>query len=153
MDESSLGFLIAFLLPFHVGGGAALGIALRRIFSGGFKLSNLAGNGFLLVWGATFGGIPLLFGLSSGMAWFVALQLAVLIGSIIAVAVFYEQLRDLYRHPGMFLATFGLVFFVVGAALTVTIGGEAGTGLLVGLIFAGVGGLLTLGGVWALLKK
>ena len=113
-----------------------------------------AGNGFLLVWGATFGGIPLLFGLSMGVAWFVALQLAIFGGAIVAVALFYEQLRDLYRHPGMFMATFGLVFFVIGAALAVTLSSDMDkTGLLVGLIFAGVGGLLLLGGVWALVKK
>lgn len=158
MDNLPLGFLMAFLLPFHLGGGLALGIALRRLVQGGFKLSNLTGNGFLLVWGAMFGGLPLLFGLTAGPAWFVTLQMATFLGTIFVVALCYEWLRDLYSHPAMFMATFGLFFLLVGTALTVSLLGQNGTdglfdGLFVGLIFAGVGGLITLAGVIWLLRS
>jgi hypothetical protein len=152
MEEFPSGFLLVFLLPFHLGGGAALGSALRRMVQDGFKLSGLIQNGFLILWGTMFGGLPLVFGLM-GPPWFFPLQLAVLFGTIVAVAFFYEWLRDLYSHPGMFLASFGFVFFLIGAALstTVLLGGET-DGILVGLIFAGIGGLLTLLGIWTLLR-
>ena len=154
MEEAPLSFLMAFLLPFHIGGGAALGIALRRIIQDGLKLSSLAGNGFFLLWGSMFGGLPLVFGLVSGSAWLVVIQLAVFLGTIVAVSLGYEWLRDLYSHPGMFVASFGLVFFVIGAALTVTLLGEGDSGgLPVGLIFAGIGGTLTLIGIWLLLRS
>ena len=48
MEEVPTGFLMAFLLPFHVAGGAALGVALRRLVQDGLTLSNLASNLFLL---------------------------------------------------------------------------------------------------------
>jgi hypothetical protein len=154
MDDSPLGFLMAFLLPFHLGGGVALGIVLHRMMQGGFKFSNIAGNGFLLVWGAMFGGLPLLFGLTAGPSWLVLLQLATFLGTIIVVALCYEWLRDLYSHPAMFLATFGLVFLLIGAALTASLLGQSNSdGLLVGLIFAGIGGLITLAGVLWLLRS
>ena len=154
MDDLPLGFLIAFLLPFHLGGGVALGIALHRMMQGGFRFSNLAGNGFLVIWGAMFGGLPLLFGLTAAPSWFVLLQLATLLGTIIVVALCYEWLRDLYSHPAMFMATFGLFFLLVGAALTVFVLGQGDAdGLLVGLIFAGIGGLITLSGVLWLLRS
>jgi len=148
MDEIPTGFLMAFLLPFHLGGGVALGIALRQLFRQPFKLSNLGDNGFLLLWGSMFGGLPLVFGLTAGVAWFVFLQLAVFLGTILGVALFYEWLRALYSQPGMWIASFGFVFFLIGAALTVSLlnAGDS-EGLLVGLIFGGVGGLLTLLGV------
>jgi Gpi18-like mannosyltransferase len=123
MEQFPGGFLLVFLLPFHLGGGAALGFALRRMVQDGFKLSSLS------------------------------LQLAVFLGTIVAVAFFYEWLRDLYSHPGMFLASFGFVFFLVGAALLTTVLlGEGTDGILVSLVFAGIGGLLTLIGVWMLLR-
>lgn len=154
MDDIPFGFLIAFLLPFHLGGGVALGIALHRMMQGGFKFSNLAGNGFLLVWGAMFGGLPLLFGLTAGPSWFAFLQLATFLGTIIVVALCYEWLRDLYSHPAMFMATFGLFFLLVGMALTVSLLGQSSIdGLFVGLIFAGIGGLITLAGVIWLLRS
>jgi hypothetical protein len=152
MDDLPLGFLMAFLLPFHLGGGVALGVALRRIVQGGFKFSSLAGNGFLLLWGAVFGGLPLLFGLAAGPSWFVFLQLATFLGTIIVVAVGYEWLRDLYSQPAMFVATFGLFFLLIGTALTASLLSQGDTdGLLIGLIFAGIGGIITLaGGLWLL---
>ena len=154
MDDLPLGFLAAFLLPFHLGGGVALGVALRSMLQGGFKFSNLSGNGFLLAWGAMFGGLPLIFGLTAGPTWFVVLQLATFLGTTIVVALFYEWLRDLYSHPAMFIATFGLFFLLTGAALSVFVLGQGDTdGLLVGLIFVGVGGLTTLAGMLWLLRS
>jgi hypothetical protein len=151
MDDVPIGFLMAFLLPFHVAGGAALGAALRRSVQGGFAFSNLRTNGLLLVWGAMFGGIPLLFGVAIEPSWFFLLQLGLFFGTIAVVAVCYEWLRDLYAQPGMFVATFGFVFFVVGAAVsTIWLGGGETTSLLLGLLFGGLGGLLTLLGIWML---
>lgn len=154
MEETPLGFFMVFLLPFHVGGGVALGIALRRMIQGHFKLSSLAGSGFLLLWGSMFGGLPLVFGLTAGSAWFFLLQLALFLGTIVAVALGYEWLRDLYSHPGMFVASFGLVFLGIGFALTATLLGEGDAdGMVVGLVFGGIGGVLTLLGIWMLLRS
>ncbi|MGD2207625.1 MAG: hypothetical protein PVH17_12700 [Anaerolineae bacterium] len=154
MEETPVGFLIAFLLPFHVGGGAAVGVALRRIVDGGSGFQRLLRGGFLLLWGVVFGGLPLMFGLTVKPGWFVLLQLAVFLGTIVLVAVRYEWLRALYSQPAMFVASFGFAFFVVGLAVATSLfsGGDP-TGLLVGLIFAGVGGILTLVGVWMLLRE
>jgi hypothetical protein len=153
-SESAIaGFLLVFLLPFHLGGGAALGVALRGIYKEGFKLSSIAENGFFLVWGSMFGGLPLVFGLTMGSAWFFLLEVAVFLGAIVLVAVRYEWLRDLYSQPGMFVASFGFVFFLIGAALATTmLSGGATDAWPIGLIFAGVGGIITLIGVFMLLR-
>jgi len=154
MDEAPIGLFMAFFLPFHVIGGAALGTVARRLFQGGFKLSNLAGSGLTILWGAMFGGLPLLFGLVIGSIWLLLFQLIIFIGSIIAVALFYDWLRDLYRLPEMWVASFGFVFLMVGIGLTIPILSKGNTdALLVSLIFAGVGGLLTLLGVVPMLRR
>jgi hypothetical protein len=154
VEAAPTGFLLAFLLPFHLGGGAALGIALRSIFKDGFKPSSIAHNGFLLVWGGMFGGLPLVFGLTMGSGGFFLLEVGVFVGAIVLVAVAYEWLRELYSQPGMFVASFGFVFFLIGVALTTTFLSAGSTdGLPVGLIFAGVGGIITLTGVWMLVRS
>jgi hypothetical protein len=154
MEEMTTSFLVVFLLPFHVGGGAALGVALRRTVQKGFSLANLVANVFFVIWGAMFGGIPLVFGLGLGTPWLFLLQLGIFLGTIVAVALGYEWLRDVYSHPGMFVATFGLVFFAVGAALAVSLlADDASEGILFGLAFCGVGGFVLLLGVWLMLRN
>ena len=153
MEEMSTSFVLAYLLPFHIGGGAALGVALRRTFQDGLSLSGCTSNAFFFVWGALFGGIPLLIGSAFESSWIVVVQVIAFGGTIILVAVFYDWLRDLYRQPGMFVASFGFVFFIVGAALTsfILTSGDS-EGFWIGLIFVGVGGLITLVGVGLLLR-
>lgn len=151
--EESTGFLTAFLLPFHVLGGAALGIAAHRVIQNGFKLTNLVGNGFLLLWGSMFGGIPLIFGLVMGPGWFFPLQLGVFWGTAALVAWQFEFLLNLYRLPAMWLATFGFVFFVIGAGIAGSLLAQGDTsGLIFGLAFGGPGGILVLVGVWMMLQ-
>jgi ABC-type iron transport system FetAB permease component len=60
---------MTFLLPFHLAGGAALGVALRNIIQERFNLSSIPRNGFLLVWGIMFGGLlaGLIFGGVGGL--------------------------------------------------------------------------------------
>jgi hypothetical protein len=153
MGEST-GFLTAFLLPFHVIGGVAVGIAARRVIQSGFKLTSLASNAFLLLWGGMFGGMPLIFGLAMGPNWFFPLQLGVFLGTAALVAWQFEWLRDLYSQPAMWLASFGFIFFVIGAGLAVSLLAEGDTsGLIFGVVFGGVGGILTLVGVWMMLRS
>lgn len=152
MEEQLPSFLVAFLLPFHVAGGAAIGAGLRRAFQGGFGLDKLLSSAFLLLWGSIFGGVPLAFGLAMGHAWFVLLQIAVFLGAIVVMAIGYEWLRNLYSHPGMFLASFGLVFFVVGLAVAGSLASGDASGLLVGFIFGGVGGAILIAGIVMLLR-
>ena len=146
-------FLIAFLMPFHVGGGVAIGVALHRIIQAGFALRQFRDDFFLLLWGVLFGGLPLVFGLTAGASWVIVLQLALFLGSAVVVVWRYEWLRDLYRQPGMFVATFGLLFAIVGLSLTASMLSEGTSeGLLIGSVFAGTGGLMFLVGVWLLLR-
>jgi hypothetical protein len=151
--EGDAGFLLVFLLPFHVGGGVAVGLALAKVIEEGRGLSALFANGFLLLWGVMFGGIPLLLGLNMELHWFVYLQLGLFLGTILFVTWRYQWLRDLYRQPGMLVASFGFVFLLLGVALMTALSTQDGdVGLLGGLIFAGVGGIITLAGAWMLLR-
>jgi hypothetical protein len=153
MEGNPTSLVMMFLLPFHLGGGAALGYALRSMIKEGFALSSIARYGFFVLWGSMFGGLPLLFGLLMGPPWFLLLELAIFVGAIVLVAVAYEWLRELYSQPGMFVASFGFVFLLIGAALTTTLLSEGATeGVLPGLIFVFVGGLITASGVWLLLR-
>ena len=147
-------FLVAFMMPFHVAGGAAIGAALHKIIGDGVTLRTIRDNAFLFLWGALFGGMPLVFALAAGSIWVIVLQLGLFCGATVVVAWRYEWIRDLYSQPGMFVATFGLAFAIIGAAISMLIlsAGDPG-GLLIGLIFGGVGGLLTLVGIWMLLRS
>jgi len=146
-------FLIAFLMPFHVAGGAAIGAALHRIIQAGLSPRHIRDNFFLLLWGVLFGGLPLVFGLTAGGDWVVVLQIILFLGSVVIVAWRCEWLQDLYRHPGMFVATFGLVFATIGLALTASMLSErTSDGLFIGSVFAGIGGMTFLVGVWLLLR-
>lgn len=154
MEDLPLGLVLSLLVPFHVAGGAALGIALRNLFQGGFKPSKIFQHGFFLVWGSMFGGIPLAFGLALGAGWVIALQLCIFVGTIAFVILRYPWLRDLYSQPGMFVATFGLGFFVVGIAVgSLLTDAEAPIGLLLALIFGVTGAVITGIGVWLLLRS
>lgn len=154
MGELPTGFVLIFLLPFHIAGGAAIGVALRRVTQDGFGCSGFLQNTFLLLWGALFGGLPLVFGTSLEPNWFFPLQLGAFLGSIVLVALFYDWLRDLYSQPGMFVASFGFTFFMVGLAVATLLSGNGDVSeLLIGGIFAGVGGALALVGVWMLMRS
>jgi hypothetical protein len=153
MTEVPAGFLLAFLLPFHVTGGAAVGVALRGVLQDDFALSNVFRQGFLLVWGLMFGGIPLLLGLSEGVGWLVAFQLCAFLGTIALVAVFHPWLRELYSQPGMMVGTFGLVFLVIGVGVGFTFPGEENSvGLILALAFGGTGAVITAVGIWLMLR-
>lgn len=152
--EDPLGFLMAFLLPFHALGGAAVGIAVRRAISNGFQLTSLADNGFLLLWGGMFGGMPILFGLAMGSGWFFALQLVVFLGAAGLVTWQFEWLRDLYSLPAMWLASGGFVFLMIGVGIAAALQGEGDAGwLFFVLIFGGVGGLCLLLGMGMMLRR
>ena len=101
-----------------------------------------------------FGGIPLLFGLAMGPGWFLPLQLIVFLGTVILVAWQFEWLRNVYSLPEMWLASFGFVFLAIGAGIAASLLSEGDTsGLLFGLIFGGVGGLLMLLGIVSMLRR
>ena len=153
MEGDPTSLAMRFLLPFHLGGGAALGYALHRIIKDGFEWSSIPQYGFWLLWGSMFGGLPLIFGVLMGSVWFFVLELVVFAGAIVLVAVRYEWLRALYSQPGMFVASFGFVFLLIGASLTTTLLSEGSLeALMPGLIFIVVGGLITSSRVWLLLR-
>jgi hypothetical protein len=151
--DGEAGFLLAFLLPFHVGGGAAVGVALAKAIKEGPGLSALFSDGFLLLWGVVFGGMPLLFGREVEPHWFILLQLGLFLGTILFVMWRYKWLLELYSQPGMFVASFGFVFLLVGVAVMTVLAAQGDNEALpIALIFGGVGGIVTLAGVWMLLR-
>lgn len=152
--EEPIGFLLAFLFPFHVLGGAAVGFVVRRVIESGFKLTSLTGNGFMLLWGAMFGGLPLFFGLAMGSGLFFALQLVLFLGTAALVAWQFEWLRDVYSLPAMWLASGGLVFLMIGLGVGAAMLGTGDTTwLFFALLFGGVGGLFLLLGVGLMLRR
>jgi hypothetical protein len=153
MEGEPTSLMMMFLLPFHLGGGAALGYAFRNILKDGFKLGKVGRYGFWLLWGSMFGGLPFVFGVILGSPWFFLFELVAFFGAMALVGLRYEWLRDLYSQPGMFVASFGFVFFLIGATLTTTLLSEGTLDALIpGLIFLLIGGLITASGVWLLLR-
>ena len=152
--EEPVGFLLAFLFPFHLLGGAAVGIVLRKLIDNGFKLTSLADNGFLLLWGGMFGGIPLFFGLMMGSGLFFASQLVVFLGTAALVGWQFELLRGLYSLPAMWLASGGFVFLMIGLGIAAAMLGKGDTSwLFLALLFGGIGGLFLLLGVGMMLRR
>ena len=153
MSDMPTSFIMTLALALHVGGGTAVGVALRRIHQERSNLPNLFRAGFLLVWGALFGGLPLLWGLTTLPRWFLWVQLAVFLGTIALVALRYEWLRELYGQPGMAEASIGFAGLLVGGGLTASVLSSGSlSGVLAGLIVCGLGGALTLDGVRKLLR-
>ncbi|MBN1318794.1 MAG: hypothetical protein JXA42_25160, partial [Anaerolineales bacterium] len=97
---------------------------------------------FFIVWGAMFGGIPLLIGLSF-RGLFLA-QVLVLFAAFLTTFFFWDRIREMLNKPGIMLTLFGGIFFVSGcAALGLLINiGENGMSALFGLVFCGLGGFL-----------
>lgn len=140
--NDSFGMLL-FLSLFAIIGGAAVGAGLRNIVRG-----NLAGL-FFLVWGAGFGGIPLIIGaanfLAAGEPIYFYAQLFVFVLPVITVALMPDDLLAAGRQPNS--AEGG----AIGSAIMTMIGGTVvlltlqdglSIPLLIGGLFAVVGAIL-----------
>jgi hypothetical protein len=145
--NSQLGTL-AFLSVFHVIGGVAIGSAVRGWLRGRFACRSL----YLILWGAMFGLLPLVMGvmvfLPTGTVLFLGIQVGILLGTILVVALTPDWFVRAFDLQAMAPVLFGGLFFLVGVGMGVVTYGESPvSALLVGGLFAAVGGLVMVGGL------
>ena len=140
MIEGSL-LVLAFLSLFHILGGAGLGAALRPLRDGGKVNVGLA------VWGAMFGGIPLL--MSIEVPWLLPLQLFEIGAAGLLTLLYWERIQELLGNTAVLLILFGGVFFMAGsgAAGMLIKQRDYGTAALFGGLFGGLGLLVLLLGL------
>lgn len=146
--------LLGFLAVFHVIGGAAMGIGTRQ------WRSSWSGRGvrtmpFLLLWGAFFGGIPLIFGLATAEWGLLAGQVAILVVCFGITFWFIEPLKEALGHQYIFMMVFGGIFMAAGAlagTLMLNSGQQSvWQALVFGGLFFAVGSLVFAAGIvqWA----
>ena len=100
----------------------------------------------LVVWGLMFGGIPLLMAVE--VPWLLPLQLLEMVVAFLAAFFFWDRIRELLGQGYVLLILFGGVFFMVGSAASGMLlkEGDLWKGLLIGLLFGGLGlGMVILG--------
>lgn len=138
----SFGMLLFFGL-FEIIGGAAVGAGLRSAWR------RDASGLFFLIWGAGFGGIPLLIGgvtfLSQGEPIYFYAQLFVFVLAIVTVALLPDDLLDPNRQPNSEegRAIGGAIMTMLGGTVVLlTMQGGLSLPLLIGGFFALLGALL-----------
>jgi hypothetical protein len=155
--------LLGFLSIFHIIGAVALANGLRGVWSWLRDKEQRLGSAFFFVlWGAGFGCMPFVFGLTmaadkEGGTPLVLLGQVMVWGSVFVVALLaWQEALDWLRpflHVDMFLVAFGGIFMLVGAGATsFIIRDDLLFGLLFGGIFMLVGGLILAVGVRNLLR-
>ena len=145
-------FPIGFLAIFQLIGGIALGNGLRSLISkrGGAET-------FFIIWGLGFGGIPLLIGTvfaaTSGVPLLMLIGPGVYLGAILFGMLLLPWLSETIGGGLLLLLAMGLLFMSIGsiAGFVMVRQGEVVGGLLFGLIFFGVGALLSGSGIWSLI--
>ena len=146
--------LLGFLAVFHVIGGAAMGIGARQ-WRIAWSTKGARALPFLLLWGALFGGIPLIFGLATAEWVMLAGQAAVLLAAFAITFWFIEPLKEALGHQYIFMMVFGGIFMAVGAltgTLMLSSGEQSGwQALVLGGLFFAVGSLVFAAGIvqWA----
>jgi hypothetical protein len=132
MIESPL-VALAFLSLFHVLGGAGLGIALRPLRVGDRVNVGLA------IWGAMFGGIPLI--MSVETPWLLPAQFFLLAVAALLAFFYWDRIRELLGNANVLLILFGGVFFMAGsgAAGMLIEQRDFGMAALFGCLFGGLG--------------
>jgi hypothetical protein len=155
--------LLGFLSIFHIIGAVALANGLRGVWSWLGDKEQRVGNAFFFVlWGAGFGCMPFVFGLTmaadkEGGTPVVLLGQVMVWGSVFVVALLaWQEALDWLRpflHVDMFLVAFGGIFMLVGAgAASFIVRDDLLFALLFGGIFMLVGGLILAFGVRNLLR-
>ncbi len=146
---------LGFLCIFNLIGGAAIGSVLRAVLRGKFSCNSI----FFLIWGAGFGGLPLVFGIQEfqkGAPYFLAIQSAVFVIAILVVAIIPDELLATLRSPNIFTIGIGGVFLLLGTAMLFTNFLELKgltEKLLGGGIFIVAGGAVFLLGLWRVIKS
>ena len=157
MDEASAveGLaLLGFFAVFHVIGGAAMGIGARQ-WRIAWSTKGVRSLPFLLLWGALFGGIPLIFGLATAEWGMLASQAAILLAAFAITFWFSEPLKEALGHQYIFMMVFGGIFMAAGAlagTLMLSSGDQSvWKALVFGGLFFAVGSLVFAVGIvqWA----
>jgi hypothetical protein len=146
------GFL-GFLSIFHIIGGAAIGFTLRGLRDG-FSMR----VPFMLVWGAGFGGLPLVMGLAMfaqmEMPYLVLVQIFVFLGAILITALTPDWYFDAFKSKEIGMIGFGGIFLLVGIAVAVvSFREEPLVALIFGGIFGGTGAFVFWSGIQSLFKS
>lgn len=139
--NESFGMLVFFAI-FEILGGAAVGAGLRSVWR-----RNASGL-FFLIWGAGFGGIPLIIGgatfLSQGELMYFYAQLFVFVLAVVVVALvpddLFERDRQLDRAEGFAIGG-AIMTMVGGMVMVLTLQGGVSLPLLIGGFFALLGAL------------
>lgn len=143
MELNEMFGMLLFFALFEIIGGAALGAGLR-------KLWRRDGSGlFFLVWGAGFGGIPLIIGgatfLTEGKPIYFYAQLFAFVLAMVTVALLPDDLLEANREPNSAEggAIGGAIMTMLGATVVLlTMQGGLSIPLLLGGFFALLGALL-----------
>lgn len=142
-----------FALIFNLIGGVAIGSVMRGILRRQVACHSL----FLLVWGAGFGGLPLIFGvqLLDRWPWFLALQLFIFAAAILVTALVPDLYLESFKSPLVTYIGIGGVMLLIGIGAGVSVLLDATdwlVKLVVGGIFALVGAGLFLNGLKLLMR-
>ncbi len=154
--------ILGFLSVFHVIGAVMLANGLRRVWSGLRGKRRWVWNAFFsAVWGAMFGCLPFGLGLElateEGGTSLVLLGEALIWGSVFLVALLaWDAVLDWLRpflHKDMWLMVLGGSFMVAGTWVGSSMARDGQVlGLLLGGIFALVGGVILAIAVWNYLQ-
>ncbi|MBI5653043.1 MAG: hypothetical protein HZC40_21735 [Chloroflexi bacterium] len=145
--------ILGFLSIFHIIGGAAIGFTLRGLRDG-FSIR----VPFMLIWGAGFGGLPLIMGFvmfaQMEMPYLVLAQIFIFIGAILVTALTPDWYLDVFKSKEVGAIGFGGIFLLVGIAVAVvSFREEPLVALVFGGIFGGVGAFVFWSGIKTLLNK
>jgi hypothetical protein len=134
-------FLFFFLGVFHTIGGSVIGSTLRQIV-------DMRGEGLfqrlsMLLFGAIFGLMPLVFGLAEGTLFLLG-QVALLVIVTGGVFLFQGRLREVFGNQNLIMMGFGGIFIVIGLGVTGALlrDGPFFTALILFITFCGMGGVV-----------
>ncbi len=144
---------LGFVSLFHIIGGIAIGVGLRRLFRG-ISCQPV----FFLVWGGLFGGMPLFIGAAElaakGQLLFFSVEIVILVATILLVALTPDWIAEAFRSQSIYLMLFGSIFLIVGIGAGLAAWQEQFvTGLILILVFGGTGALILMLGFRMLLKE
>lgn len=153
MDSGEAFSTFLFLSIFEVLGGAAIGAFVRTLL----RREPPGLTIFFLIWGAGFGGIPLLMGsfmlLTSDRPGLFFAQLFVFVMAIVLVALMPSEVYDKDADGNMPTAIVGAVLIMFGASIVVlTLSNGIGIGTLLGAIVAFGGVVILLRAVFVVLR-
>ncbi len=143
-----------FVSVFHIIGGIALGWVLRQILAR--QINSVVV--FMLIWGSVFSLPPLIIGVSSLTAmhtgYLVLVEILILVAAISVTAFAPPEYLSAFASSQVLVIAFGGIFVLIGAGVTVaTLREDLLEAILIGGVFALVGGVLFAVGLVMALKN